>query len=246
MKQLFIVIIALSFSAASLAQIHVGIKSQFASTWLLNKNIFDAGDELDYKASFGTSFGVHGIYMLGQQSGIGLGLGVSKHNQLLDVEGDPLDGAVVFETTLKYTDVGLFYTYISDGGLYLEVGPQFSFRNEEIEETYDKDGASQDISTFTDPNMNNTTVFGVFGMGGLIELNEEIKLMVGLRLAYGFTDLTNELSQAQLNDLDSDRSSGHTFVAQYEAADSSNDLSYQSTNPAFVGFNFGVFYTFSK
>ncbi len=244
MKQLFIVIIALSFSTASSAQIHAGIKGQYASTWLLNKNIFDAGDELDYKVSFGSSFGVHGIYMLGQQSGIGLGLGVSNINQQL--ESNFLDETIVFETALKYTDVGLFYTYIAEGGLYLEIGPQFSFRNEEVEETFDKDGDNQDIDTFTDPNMNNTTVFGVFGIGGLIELNDEIKLMVGLRLGYGFSDLTNELSQAEIDDLDSDVTSGHTQLAQYEASAEDPDLSYQSTNPAFAGFNLGVFYTFTK
>ena len=113
------------------AQTMIGLKGHFGSTFILNKNIADAGDDLDYKGSYAGGFGLHVIQMLGSQSGIALGIGQSTFKQQTqgELEFIGVKENYVNQFKMKYTDVNLLYTYLATGGLFIEVGPQFSFRN---------------------------------------------------------------------------------------------------------------------
>lgn len=241
MKRLLILLVIISFTSALSAQIHVGIKGHIANTWILNKHISDAGDELDFKASVGSGFGVQGIYMVGESSGIGLGIGTSKISQQMTFNFGGDDA--VYKSTMKYTDISILYTYLSESGFYLEVGPQFSPRGSEVEEIFDFKGDGEDTETFDDPNLNGMTVFGIFGIGGMIALDDQFSLLLGARFGYGLSDLTNELSEDEISDLDSDRTSFFTSVAQQSINSTTTELDYLATHPAFASFNIGIFYT---
>jgi len=236
------------FTLTMSAQTYVGVKGAAMNTWILNKHIADAGPELDYKGSFAGGFSLAGIHMLGGQSGLTVNLGVSTIKQ--QVQGDLGGLTIVGQTKMKYTDAGLFYTYLSEGGLFIEVGPQFSFRNDEIEEIYDFKGPDEVTNTFMDDNINSMTVFGVFGIGGLINLNEEFKLSCGLRFGYGLNDLSTELSSEEYIALDSSvkEYSFYSEIAQGADINENSELTldYKSSNPAFASFNLGLYYCFGK
>ena len=247
MKSIISLIAVLSLMSAQ-AQTYVGAKGAAMNTWILNKNIFDSGDELDYKGSFAGGFSVAGLHMLGGQSGVALNLGVSNLKQQTQGKADNTE--YENESKMKYTDIGVFYTYLSEGGLFIEVGPQFSFRNETITETQNKGDSNEQELSIKDDYVNDMIVYGVFGIGGMINLNEEIKLSLGLRFGYGLNDMTTELSDSQIAelDIDIDRSEFTLYSQGLSIDDTTFELSsdYMSTHPAFASFNLGLYYCFGK
>ena len=83
MKKCYLILIAfLSFTTAHAQEgVFVGVKGAFNSTWLFNKTVSDAGDELDYKTSFGSQFGICSRFNFNDNSGVVLEVLMGRVNQ---------------------------------------------------------------------------------------------------------------------------------------------------------------------
>ena len=82
MKKMLVCVALLAAATTVNAQkFRVGLAGAFNSTWLLNKTVSDAGDELDYKASFGGQIGVSALYNFKENVGISLDILSSSINQ---------------------------------------------------------------------------------------------------------------------------------------------------------------------
>ena len=240
-----LITLCLVFLAGTMqAQTYVGLKGSALNTWMLNKHIADAGDEVDYKGSFAGGVALEGVFMFGGTSGLGLELGLNTLKQ--QTQGEVFDIAYINEWKAKYTNVAVLYKYMSEGGLYFEAGPQFGFRNEEFVETLDLNGSDEEVFTYKDELINKTAIYGVVGIGSMINLTEEIKLSLGLRFGYGLNDLTKELSQSEYEDLDSDYSFLVDFAHTEGITSDDPKFSYTATHPAFASFNLGLFYSFGN
>lgn len=83
MKKVLLSLIVFLYALSVQAQgFRVGMSGGINSTWLMNKNVFDANDELDIASSFGGRVGFDAIYSFNDKIGLSLGLNfLSSHNQ---------------------------------------------------------------------------------------------------------------------------------------------------------------------
>ncbi len=238
----------------------VGLTGGVNSTWLLNENVFDANDELDVASTFGGRFGIEGIYSFNEKVGMSLGINfISKHNQKFTGEFENSNQTLEARTSLSYIDIPLLFRLTTAGGSYFEIGPQFGFLggNSNDYELFDSNGDPLD-DNYTgksfDASYNSTNVALVFGFGADFDVSENIYITTGLRLGYGFTDVTKQydsLEDLNVADLkDDSQISELTYAAHFEDAGTTgigpDEFSYAKTNRAFIGLNLGVSYKFTK
>lgn len=210
----------------------VGLGGAFNSTWLMNKNVFDADDDLDIAMTFGGSFGLKTQYYFNDKLGLELGIMRTGHNQKYDLS----DGDEHVKLKLRYLDVPLLLRVGGDKGAYFEFGPQFGFLTS-AKEDYDSKANIFDYSDKDVKNSLNSTNIGIIlGFGADVDLSESFTLVAGFRLGYGFSDVTKKTD----NFFDDDMSLA-TYWANHEEGFGS--LSYKSTNRLFGGIHLGVLYT---
>ncbi len=183
------IVLALATSMASAQGLRIGLAGAINSTWLFNKNVSDAGDELNYASTFGGTVGVNGVYSFSETTGLSVGILYSGHNQ--KYEDDP--STYEAKTKLSYLDIPILFRLQSPSGPYFEVGPQIGILM----------GAKADFSTkpasgfdFSDLDVKefheSTNIAIVFGFGVDIEASENIVVSTGLRFGYGFTDVMKD------------------------------------------------------
>ncbi|MFZ9944027.1 MAG: hypothetical protein ACO3O0_10480, partial [Bacteroidia bacterium] len=118
--------------------------------------------------------------------------------------------------------------------------------------------AKQDYSQSPDPDnlsttgedvkwgFNSTNVALVFGFGADIDVSENVFITTGLRLGYGFSDVTKEFKSAA-DYIDEIPDNGVSSLSTFSAhIDDDGDFNYEPTNRAFAGLHLGVSYKFSK
>ena len=189
----------------------IAIKAAYSSTWLLNKNVSDKNDMVDYASSFGPSFGIQYIRMLSEKVGLDIEILMSNHVQKYDGEDISTDLGITTTTTLtledrlKYLDIPILLRTGDGGGLYFEFGPQFSFLMN-AEEDFGMTSYGPGFSfgdSYSDKDVkddfNDFIVSGVIGVGIDLALTDNLSLGGGLRLAYGFSDASTEYSKEEFN-----------------------------------------------
>lgn len=246
-KALLTVVVILAALSVQAQNVRVGLSGGVNSTWLMNKNVFDANDELDIAASFGGRFGIDAIYSFSEKAGISVGVNfLSTHNQKYtgDDGNNNFDGKV----KLNYLDIPLLFRLTSTGGTYFEIGPQFSFLSK-AEEELESDISFLNYSGKDVKNSFNSTNVGlILGFGVDIDVTENIYITTGLRLGYGFSDVTKEYdSEAALPDAGPfGTNSFPNYWAHYEDAGTENDsqFKYEKTSRVFGGLHIGVSYKF--
>lgn len=213
----------------------VGVGGAFNSTWLMNKNVFDADDDLDIAMTFGGSFGLKTQYYFNDKLGLELGIMRTGHNQ--KYEGEIGITNHNLKLKLRYLDVPLLLRVGGDKGAYFEFGPQFGFLTS-AKEDYSDDNKIFDYSDKDVKNSLNSTNIGIIlGFGADVDLSESFTLVAGFRIGYGFSDVTKKES-----DLSSgDNEAAATYWANHEEGFGSP--SYKSTNRLFGGIHLGVLYT---
>lgn len=243
MKKLFfaIVLIATAFTVNA-QQFNIGLGGGVYSTWLVNKNVSDQGPELDFASTFGGQVGLSLQYYFKDNLGITTGLLFTGHNQ--KYTGD-LGNNESFEAKVKlrYLDVP-FLLRMGGGakGAYFEFGPQFSFLMS-AKESYTSTPADADFD-YADKNikenLKSSVIAGVLGFGVDIDASENVTITTGLRLGYGFTDVTKEYTLTEAAVLAaSDNLSGLSLISH---TDRNGDFKYHSNNRAFGGLFLSILY----
>lgn len=231
-KLLFSVALVAMALTVNAQKFKIGLGGGFNSTWLMNKNVFDADDDLNVAMSFGGQFGLKTEYYFNDKLALELGIMRAGHNQKYDLN----DGNDQLTLKLRYLDVPLLLRLGGDKGGYFEFGPQFSFLNSAKD--VDDDGDSHDVKG----SLKGANIGLVIGFGVDVDLSEQFTLTAGMRLGYGFSDVTKKYSNAIDMAQDMDDMSGATYWANFKDG-TSGDFSYKATSRAYVGVHLGVLYT---
>jgi hypothetical protein len=229
-KKLLVLLFCAAVSGAYAQNIRFGGKFMYSSTWLFNNNISDKGEEINYASAFGTSFGLTGLMYFNEKMGVSADILMTTHNGKYTLNS----GAEKATDKLSYVDIPILF-HIGNSeqpGGYVEIGPQFSFLTG-AKETIDNYHTDFDIKN----NLNSFNLAGVLGFGYTIGLSDNWFCDLGIRLAYGFSDVTKEYTLDEAQALV--EPSGLTAEA-HTAADGS--FSYQKTTRAYGGINIGIVY----
>jgi outer membrane protein W len=226
------------FISAQSQGIRIGLKGQANTTWLLNKNVFDANDEIDHEASFGANIGASATYMFNDLLGLSLDLMYASVNQ--HYKGTILGEDYTMKEKLRYIDLPILLKLTSESGPYFEIGPKFSFLMNHTEE-FDSDILSSSESYKNDFN---SVLFSIaLGFGVDIKVAEHHFINVGLRLAYNPGSALKDLGE---DNLDSEDHSIIQHASSYKDGGTGlNDpYHYEKTHVATGGLLLGYTYEF--
>jgi hypothetical protein len=222
--------------------IRLGVKGSYMSTWLFNKNVSDAGDDLNYAPAYSGAFGVQAIYMFSDAYGISVDLNYAGQNSKYE---DSDSKNYLTELKLRYIDLPVLFRVSSEKGPYFEIGPQFSFLAGAKESFTNKLDASDNYSD--KDYKDNFAGFGlsaVLGFGVDIKLTDMINLTTGLRFGYMFSDATNEYTAEEA--LEAGLNDQLSFVAASSHINSDDKFDYAKSNRIFGGLQLGLQFNLSK
>ncbi len=229
------------------SQTMVGLRGNVSSTWFLNKEVSDAGDELDYKGSYAGGIGIAAIHMFGEKSGIEVGIG--SNTMVQQYQGTFGEETFVSQTKLNFIDIPILFKSISETGFYFEIGPKISLLGS-VQDSF-VSPEEEDRPT-TDKDIAGTMFSGVLGFGWFFDLNDNLKLGTGLRFNYGLNDLTTEVSLEDYGSAEFENSLNglaHTyFPEQFDPmtleTTREESLEYGATHGAALDLNIGLYYVF--
>lgn len=257
------ILLTLSLGLSVEAQTLIGVRGQAANTWMINKNLSDNGDFIDYKGTFSGGYGITAIHYIGESAGIEVGLGFNTIAQQTQGEYEGLGDTkynYIAESSVKYLEIPVLFKALSAGGSYFEFGPVFALHQSEEEKIVSSDAftaadmaqlgiASTSISAHVmnqnkrGDDFNSFQLFGIIGFGVNFDVAENVKMGVGLRLGYSFADALNEFSESELNNDETDLG-WFSSIAHTDAQYQSGEYSYEKSNAAFAALNIGLYYAF--
>ncbi len=236
MKKILVCVALIAAATTVNAQkFKIGLGGAFNSTWLMNKNVFDADDDLNIATTFGGSFGLKAQYYFNDKVGLELGIMTSGNSQKYDLA----DGDIQTKVKMRYLDVPLMLRLGGDKGAYFEFGPNFGFLSK-AEEEYDDLDAVNVKGSFNKANIGINLGFGVD-----IDASENFTITAGLRFGYGFSDVTKKYDD-YADWASQDVVSTPTTAAQFKDGAVSNDpddFKYKATSRVWGGLHLGVLYT---
>ncbi len=194
MKKISLLLI-LSVSAIGLfAQtLHLEGKGGYKSTWLLNKNISDDGNEQDYAAGWGSHYGLGVSMFFNKNLGVGVDFMLNNHTGAYAGEFDSVD--YKSNVKIKSIDIPVMFKVKSEAGGFLEIGLQYSsFSSAKYTLDYHITLPSSQIQDSTyestvDTSYAKSNLSLVFGVGIQIKFTDRIGLKTGFRFEYGLSDL---------------------------------------------------------
>lgn len=225
-KMLVCVALIAAATTVNAQKFKLGLGGAFNSTWLMNKNVFDADDRLDVDISFGGNFGLKAQYYFNDKVGLELDVLKAGHNQKYEgkVSGITYKGT----DKLRYLDVPLLLRLGGDKGGYFEFGPNFGFLTKAT-----TTGSGPDVDTKN--SFNSTNIGILLGFGVDVDASESFTITAGLRIGYGFNDVTKEYK------------AGSTYEESIATAnaqiDGDNMRNYKATSRLWGGLSLGVLYT---
>lgn len=257
MKKLFLIVALSAVAITTQAQqFNIGLGGGIYSTWLVNTNVSDQGDDLNFAATFGGQAGLNMSYYFKDNLGITMGLLFTGHNQKYTGDYDSKStysgNSYTAKTKLRYLDIP-FLIRLGGGakGAYFEMGPQFSF----LMSAKDEFSMTPTVNEWSDvnrkDNLNSSTIAGVLGFGVDIDASENVVVTTGLRLGYGFNDVTKKIDGV-VNPINDATKYADQLVygfsatnAQIKQGDSTTDgdvVGYKATNRAFGGLFISIMY----
>jgi opacity protein-like surface antigen len=244
MKKTFAICCILTLALSAPAQeFRVGLKGGINSTWLFNKNVSDAGDNLDYDVTFGNTKGIATQLQLNDNVGVGIDLLFASHKQ--KYTGKSTSTSFESEINLSYLDIPIMFRLSSEKGPYFEVGPQVSILMN-AKEDYARVPSSSVVTNYVDrefkDDFNSTNLAFAFGFGVDIEVTDQIMISPGLRFAYGLADATAELP---LTEFTGTNVFNHSAVAQFSHFDGAK-YSYVKSNTVAGGLIVGAVYRLGR
>ncbi|MBK8702445.1 MAG: hypothetical protein IPN33_01730 [Saprospiraceae bacterium] len=198
--------------------LEIGPRAGINVNGYLNSNIAN-DDAHDFSLEKALSYGLVAGINIGDHHGLNVEWMFADNIQKITYYGDT-SGNVINKIKWKTREINVLYRFYSNGGAYVELGPKFSHVRELVQ-TYDNDPLP------IDGEYEDNFISGVFGVGGFLAANEVMTLKIGLRAAYGLTDLVSAKGK---------EAGFPTYYAPYEA--------YKPTKPFRVGISlemtFGV------
>lgn len=188
MKKLLLIIALIASASAVQAQkgFYAGVRGAYNSTWLFNKNVSDAGDELDYKSSFGAQYGLSLVYMFSENAGISLDPMLGSVNQKYTFRfdrGNGVEDKAESETKMTNIDLPVLFRFVLGADAFIEVGPQFSLISK-----VETSGDGIPTTEVEKDDRASSYISAVLGFGYDIALTDNLHLAPGLRFAWGLTD----------------------------------------------------------
>jgi opacity protein-like surface antigen len=191
-KLLLAVFVLISYFAS--AQFYMGGSFAENSTWLLNKAVFDRGSEQDIAASFGNNYGIVAGMKFSDNLGVEINFLFNTHTQNYTgtsvVKPGPVEFDCDYTSKSTYHSIDIPILFKTGDKAYFEIGPQLSLlQSARFEINYSdncilNDEARENKEDYT------STFFGfAMGFGGNIDITDNFKLTLGLRLYYGISDI---------------------------------------------------------
>jgi len=221
----------------------LGIIGGVSTTWLINKNTFNAGEEVNVNTTFGGNLGISGLYSFNNAAGVYLALLYSGHNQSYRGEIIP---EISFENKIKliYLDMPVLFRLQSKKGSYFELGPQLSILMSAKENFTSSPNSGLNREDYKNKdfreNFDNTNISAVLGFGFDFDASEVIMVSTGLRFGYSFTDVTKEFSETEMALLETANQLSYTSILSHQAEN--NVFKYEPTTRFFGGLRVGVAY----
>ncbi len=233
---LFIALLSISLGVSA-QKAKVGLRGGVGTTWLMDKNVFDYGDNLDPVVSLGGNYGIAATVYFTEK----VGLGIELNNAIVNQKYKGVIGSADYDskTKITYFDIPLLLKLKSGkSGFYFEIGPKLSYVLNATEEynsslqtlSYSGSGVRSDF--------NSTVISGVVGIGGRINVVDALTISLGLRLSGGITDATKEY------DITTIGNSGVSTTAANVGSDGL--LDYKRTTLATGGLQIGILYRIGK
>ncbi len=246
MKKTFLLIVFVGIAAMSFAQLTLGGHFAYNSTWLMNKQVFDEGAEMDVAVSYGTSYGIIAGYYFSDDFGLEINFNPNKIEQ-------KYEGSIKYffsdernsynaSTIMKTLDIPVLMKFGKN--TYFELGPLVQMVNKvtytrTFEETnilypgwyHSRSYSFKNVSSEGVKSSFKDIGFGAsLGFGANFNIIEDqLKLNFGLRFNYILTDLEG------VNGLGLTKDSN--FVPDDEKVNF-------KTNPLYGGIKIGLVYIF--
>lgn len=220
-----------SISQLLIAQrgLELGPWVQYQSTWILNQDDMDAGNQMDYKNTLNTAYGIQASYGITKRHGFRSGLIHSVQGQLYTTAEDFLTlPNVTYETILEYFQIPFQYRYSGDlleskSAFTFTLGPQLGILTKARIDSLLINQVNNSASITEGINANelySRTDLGILaGIGYVRRFGGRITFKTGLNLSYSMNDIE---------------------VAKFKPQNRG-----ESQN-ATVGLHFGLFYLFRK
>ncbi len=250
MKKIVFISLFVSLAFTSFSQFYAGAHFAYNSTWLMNKQVFDEGPEMDIAVSFGNYFGVMAGYYFTDQLGVEININpnkiVQKYRGDFKLSGTDERAYYNSSTVLNTIDYPVLLKIGKDA--YFELGCMFSSVSKaSYNKTFDEDYFNNfNVAIYKDipyfdfydiENMDVKAAFKTFGIGAIIGFGANInlyedalKLNFGLRFNYIITDLQG------INALG--------YNKAYSPWVSAKESKVFKTNPLYGGLKIGLLYNF--
>lgn len=247
MKKIFFISLFVSLAFTSFSQFYAGAHFAYNSTWLMNKQVFDEGPEMDIAVSFGNYFGVMAGYYFTDQLGVEININPNKIVQKYrgDFKLSGTDERAYYNSSLVLNTIDFPILLKLGKVAYFELGGIFSLVNQA---TYNKkfDGnyviaVYKDIPFYTDfANRENVDVketFKDFGFGAVIGFGTNINLIEDA-LKFNFGLRCNFI----ISDLEGINALGYTKDVRPWVSEKESKVF--KTNPLYGGLKIGLLYNF--
>jgi len=236
MKKNFLTIVLMFFVTLANAQFYAGGVFSENSTWLLNKAVFDRGASQDIAASFGNNYGIVAGFKFNENYGVEINFLFNKHTQKY-VGNFICD----YNSISTYNSIDIPILLKLGEGAFFEVGPVFSLmQNAHFKIEYDGTICPGNEDRDNREDYVNTFFGAAMGFGGNISLTDNLKISLGLRLYYGFTDIGG------VNALGWNKEKTEQMDNAYNILYPNDDNHYGhkdfKTNPASGGLRIGIIY----
>ena len=184
-------ILMMCFTVATNAQegFYFGVKGMPQVTFLLNQDNSD-DDDHEYERTFRSAFGIGGGYKFSETAGVALDVIYSMEGQKSELFEDRVIEGIGPERYDKvtYLKIPLMFTFNTDpsGSVYFtgRIGPQVNLLMNASLENWDGDEINDDTSD----GYSSTVLAGTLSLLATINATEQLKVDIGFRGDYGFTD----------------------------------------------------------
>jgi hypothetical protein len=230
MKTKFIVVLIIINQLLNAQRgLELGPWVQYQSTWILNQNDMDAGNQLDYKNTLNTAYGIQASYGITKRHGFRSGLIRSVQGQLYTTAEDFLElPNITYETILEYFQIPFQYRYSGDlvdskSAFTFTFGPQLGILTKAridsliINQVSNSASISEGING--DQIYSRTDLEILAGIGFTRRFGGRITFKTGLNLSYSMNDIE---------------------VAKFKPQNRGE------SHNATLGLHFGLFYLFRK